>query len=301
MSEPGAYQTYWQCIYRSDDRRRVDEAGFVLTAVGIDHHVGREDHQWSLWVPLALTAPAQRELDQYWLENRPRIAPPLTTVDSGWPGVLGFLLVIWMLPTLEHQFVFGWDWREAGHLHAGRVMAGEWWRTITALTLHGDIAHLIGNSIFGALFGVFLGRNIGSGLAWLLVVICGALGNGLNAVLQPEAFRSVGASTANFAALGLLAAFVWRRGYYRNVRWQRSFAPVAAAIALLAFTGVGGERTDVVAHFTGFGFGLLFGALVAGVDLRRFGTRSQLLAGTAAIALVAGAWWFAGTVWATRA
>jgi rhomboid protease GluP len=289
-------QTYWQCIFRSRNRSRVDEAGFVLTAVGIDNHIGREDDQWSLWVPQEQSTRAEGELERYRRENLPPgAAPTLTTVDSGWPGVFGFLLIIWMLPTLEHNALFGWEWREVGHMQAGLVMGGEWWRTITALTLHGDIAHIIGNSIFGALFGLFLGRSVGSGLGWLLVVISAALGNGLNAWLQPDPFSSVGASTATFAALGLLAAFVWRRGYFRNVRWQRSFAPIAAAIALLAFTGIGGERTDVVAHFTGFAFGILFGLLAAGVELRRLGRHGQLLAGAAALALVLLAWWLAGT------
>jgi rhomboid protease GluP len=296
MTDADEYPTYWHCVLRSDDRRRVDEAGFVLTAVGVDNHIGREEREWSLWVPFDAAERARQQLDHYWLENRPRRPPPvLPAIDSGWPGVLGFLLVIWMLPTLEHQATLGWAWRDAGHMHAGSVMAGEWWRTFTALTLHGDIAHLLGNSIFGALFGVFLGRNVGSGLAWLMVVVCGALGNGLNAWLQPDHFRSVGASTANFAALALLGAFVWRRGYYHNLRWQRSFAPVAAAIALLAFTGVGGERTDVVAHFTGFLFGLLLGAWVGGLPVERIRHAGQLIAGALALGLIALAWWLAGT------
>ena len=56
--------------------------------------------------------------------------------------------------------------------------------------------------------------------------------------VQPEDFRSIGASTATFAAVGIVGAFVWRRGYYRAVDWRRSVAPVFAAIAMLAFTGM---------------------------------------------------------------
>jgi rhomboid protease GluP len=291
----------WHCVLRSQTRAGIDEASFVLTAVGVEHHIGRDGWEWSLWTPDHAYARARQQLEQYRIENLPagRPRPMLPVVDSGWPGVIGFLLVIWMLPTLEAQMVFGWDWREAGHMQAGRVMAGEWWRTITALTLHGDIAHLLGNSIFGGLFGWFLGRTMGSGVGWLLVVLCGALGNGLNAWLQADAFRSVGASTANFAALGLLSAFIWRRGYFRNVRWQRSFAPIAAGIALLAFTGVGGENTDIVAHFTGFTCGIACGVLVARVDLARLGAREQWLAGAAALVLIAIAWLLAGSAGAT--
>ncbi len=288
-------QDFWRCVRRGRHRRPIDDAGFVLTALGIEHHIGFEEGQWCVWVPLELAERAEAELDSYQRENaRGRGPAALTTIDNGWAGVIAFLCVIWALPTLEAHDFFGWAWREAGHMHAGRVMDGEWWRTVTALTLHGDIGHIIGNSVFGALFGFFLGRHMGSGLAWLLVVICGGLGNGLNAWLQADAFRSVGASTATFAAVGLLASFVWRRGYYRNLRWQRSFAPIAAAIALLAFTGIGDETTDVVAHFTGFGFGIVAGQIAARFDVALLGTRGQAVAGAAALGIIALAWILAG-------
>ncbi len=89
---------------------------------------------------------------------------------------------------------------------------------------------------------------------------------------------------------------MWRRGYYRNRDWRRSLAPVFAGIALLAFTGTGGENTDVVAHFTGFAAGALLGAAAAAFDIRRLGVSGQYLAGAAAITLVVTAWWFAGTI-----
>ncbi len=40
--------------------------------------------------------------------------------------------------------------------------------------------------------------------------------------------------------------------------------PLGGGVALLAFLGMGGERTDIFAHFAGFGSGCLFG-LVFGV------------------------------------
>ena len=85
-----------------------------------------------------------------------------------------FLLVIWLLPSLEAAATFGWNWRSIGSMDAGLVASGQWWRTVTALTLHGDLGHLMGNSLFGAVFGMFAGRHLGSGLAWLLVLLCGA-------------------------------------------------------------------------------------------------------------------------------
>jgi membrane associated rhomboid family serine protease len=287
----------WECVLEGP-RGAMTEAGFVLTAVAIEHRIELCGRISRLLVPPSQLAQAMAELESYQQENRPLPGSgySVPTVDGGWAGVLGYLMVIWLQPSLEANQAFGWDWREAGHLQAGLVAAGEWWRCITALTLHGDLGHIVANSLFGSLFGLYVGRYLGSGFGWLLILASGALGNAMNAWIQPDAFSSIGASTASFGALGVSAAFVWRRGYYRNRDWRRSLAPIFAGIALLAFTGTGGENTDVVAHFTGFAAGALLGAAAAAFDIRRLGVSGQYLAGAAAITLVVTAWSFAGTV-----
>jgi len=267
------------------------EASLVLTAVSIDNRIEQDDDDgWALLVPASLAAPAATELQNYRQENRYLPTPPavLPIVDSGWLGVLGYLLVIWMLPWLEENWALAW--REAGNMQAGLVRDGQWWRCVTALTLHADLGHIIGNSLFGAMFGLFVGRYLGSGFGWLLVLVSGTLGNGLNAWIQPDDFRSIGASTATFGALGIGAAYVWRRGYFKGRGWRRSLAPVFAAIALLAYTGVGGENTDVLGHFMGFAAGVTLGVLAATFDVRRLRVSGQCLAGSAALGLIALAW-----------
>lgn len=280
------------CIRRHASRGVLNELSLVLNAVDVAHHIDFDGHEWCLWVALDDVEHANRELDRYRAENQPSAAPaPLPQrIDSGWLGVLGYLLVIWSLPWLENYAPWATDWRGAGVMDAARVGAGEWWRTVTALTLHGDLGHLVANSLFGALFGLYAGRYLGSGLGWLLVLCGGVLGNLVNAWVQPDGFRSLGASTATFAALSLVGAFVWRRGYFRGAGWRRRFAPVFGGIALLAYTGFGGENTDVVAHITGFGSGLLLGVAAAAVDVRRLGASGQLLCGAAALALIGAAW-----------
>lgn len=284
------------CIRSSRARGPLADFALVLTAVSIDHHIDFDGHEWGLWVATEDVAAANEELNRYQHENRPRPVPShqAELVDTGWFGVLGYLLVIWALPTLEASTLFGWDWRELGVMNAGLVKDGEWWRTVTALTLHGDLPHLAANSLFGGAFGLFVGRYLGSGLGWLLVLMAGALGNFTNAWLQADPFRSVGASTATFAALALVGAFVWRKGYMRG-DWRRRFAPVFGGIALLAYTGFGGENTDVMAHVTGFAWGLVLGVAVAILDVRRFGRAGNLICALLAFGLIAGAWAAAGT------
>lgn len=290
MSEPPSADEVWIDLYRHTNPRALNDAAFVLTAVGVTFKVQQWEHEYQLYVPEAQAAFAGEQLTAYFRENaqvRHR-APDSPAVDTGWAGVLGFLLVIWAAPWFESWVL--WDWRNAGVMDAGLVGDGQWWRTITALTLHSGFAHLLGNSAFGALFGSLVARQLGSGVAWLLILSAAAFANLSNAWWQPIGFRSIGASTATFAALGLLAAVIWRRGYFKSTDWRRSFAPIFAAIAMVAFTGVGGENTDVFAHFFGFGWGLVIGVVAARLPMRVLHASNQWLAGGFCVLLVAVAW-----------
>jgi membrane associated rhomboid family serine protease len=171
------------------------------------------------------------------------------------------------------------------------VQAGQWWRAWTALTLHVDAAHLFSNLGGGAWFGFLAARQLGSGRAWLLIVLGAALANGLEAYLGPGSHRAIGASTAVFTALGLMAAHTWRTRRNFTSRWAMRIAPLVAGTVMLGWLGTAGEGTDLVAHAFGFVVGCVLGALVASsaVDakLQRL---PQWLAGSLALLSVVVAW-----------
>ena len=282
-------------VKQSTKRREVMEAALVLSAMEIENYIEQKEFVWYLYVAPDKLEPARTQLHLYTEENRPpaQLAVPFTIVDDGWLGVLAYLTVIWCIPAL--QSYTDADLLALGRLHAEAVWAGELWRPVTALTLHSDIAHILSNSFFGLLFGLFVGRHLGSGVGWLLVLICGAAANLLNAAIQPDQFKAIGASTATFACLGLVPAFGWRRGYFRGKGWARGFAPMFGAIALLAFTGgFGNERVDIVGHLFGFLAGICMGLLVAHIKLDQISKADQQRAGSFAVFLVAIAWMFAG-------
>ena len=105
---------------------------------------------------------------------------------------------------------------------------------------------------------VRLSRLLGSGRAWFLVLCAGSLGNFLNALVQSPDHRSIGASTAVFGAVGLLATI---NMFHFRSNLRRSWSmPIAAALGLLALLGASGENTDIGAHLFGFiaGIGLGF-------------------------------------------
>ena len=285
-------QDPWVDIFRAEDKRQIRDASLVLLAVKVAHRVDMNATAtpWALMVPSAEQARAHHELTSYWQENS---KPPPTQVqvpfvDSGWFGVLGFLAVIWAVPALQgfsdSQLV------EAGVLHSESVRQGEWWRAVTALTLHGGLEHILSNSLFGSLFGFFVARYLGSGVGWLAILGCAAAANLFNALIHPDAFRALGASTANFAALGLAPTLLWRKGAFRQHDWRRSAAPLFAAIAMLAFTGFGSERVDIGGHVFGFVAGVCAGLGLSHIDFSTISRERQQQAGIVAIGLVALSW-----------
>jgi membrane associated rhomboid family serine protease len=283
-------------VFSASTRRPCDERSLVLKAMNIDHLVVERIDGCHLLVPVNEITRARRELALYAAENsQPRAAPlPLPPVDRGLTAALAFPLSILVMFLIEANYAFGRDWISAGESAAGRVWAGEWWRVITALTLHADLAHVVGNAVFGAFFAYLAGQYLGSGAALLELTLAGAAGNAANAFLQTPDHRSIGASTAVFAALGIVAVHAWidRRGWARG--WARRSAPLVGAVALLTYLGTGDGQTDVVAHLTGFLMGACGGFLVAHGTHRV--TRPRTLdagLGVAAGLLIAIAWAFA--------
>lgn len=141
---------------------------------------------------------------------------------------------------------------------------GEWWRPFTALFLHADIPHLAGNVLGGSIFAALVSKAIGPWRAWPLILACGTAGNVLTAWLNyPALFLSIGASSAVFAALGILSGLGIAETLRDRARlpWARITAPVMAGLVLLGWLGSGGPgtHTDVMGHLLGFGSGLAAG------------------------------------------
>jgi membrane associated rhomboid family serine protease len=263
----------------------------VLEARGIPWRKERGNAQWLLSVRTLDAAAAARELNAYRRENvrsSPTVSPP-AAIGGGWFGVASFVAVLLVIAVLAQELAFGIDWLVVGRMDAERLLAGEAWRALTALTLHVDTVHLLSNVAFGTLFTYFVARYLGGGVGWLAILASGVLGNALNGWLTGPDHHSIGASTAVFGALGLLTAYTWRRGFPRGTSLRSRLAPVVAGIALLAYTGTAGENTDLGAHLLGFGVGFLAGLLAARMA-SPLAVRFQLAAGAAAWLLVAGGW-----------
>ncbi len=283
----------WVTVATRLTESRINELALVLTARGVPFQRQLAFGGWELWVPLAMAPAAATELTLYRHENlRQSGARPLEEIGGGRTGVLWYVTVLLAVFFALHTDLLGFDWLRAGRVDAGALLGGEWWRAVTALTLHIELAHLGGNLAFGSFFGYFIGRYFGTGVGWLAVLLSASLGNVVNSWLQSPAHRSIGASTAVFAALGMLVAYTWRRGFLRDTPWRSRIAPIVAGLGLLAFTGTAGENTDLGAHLFGFVAGVVLGlgiAHVVPISWLKSASVQRVCAALAAV-LLAAAW-----------
>ena len=280
--------------------RRARLWALVLASRFIEGRVESGEAGWHLLVPAPTLDDACRELHLFVEENRnwPPLLPPVRPMIENTLPTLSILILLATFHNLTglDLAVMGRhpvDWMEIGNAHSSQILHGEWWRLATALTLHADWLHLFSNLAIGGFFVVYLCRDLGSGLAWSLLLASGMLGNLANAYVQLPSHSSVGSSTAVFAAVGSLGALSLMR--YRHQLRRRWPLPVAAALCLLALLGTEGKQTDLGAHLFGFLFGFILG-LVAELLVGYFGRPRRLA--NALLALLSGsvllaAWWSA--------
>jgi rhomboid protease GluP len=290
-------------VFRSARRAACDERAFVLAAIGIPATIYYDGLQYVLEVEATEAARAVMHLGKYELERRPPPPPPPPppSYPYAWVGCVIYVATLVGIGLMVSNGLWRLDAFDLGALDAGRVQHGQWWRAWTALTLHLDGAHLVANLAAGVWFCYLAAAQIGSGSAWFLIVTGAACANLLEGLLGPPTHLSVGASTAVFTALGLLAAHSWQLRSSYTQRWAVRWAPLVGGVVLLGWfgSGGGGEETataavtqiDIVAHAAGFGVGCILGALAARPALQAVLNRvPQWLSGLAALGSIAIAW-----------
>ncbi|MEQ1860138.1 MAG: rhomboid family intramembrane serine protease [Chthoniobacteraceae bacterium] len=281
LAEVGRYAKFSQ----------AQERGLVAAALEVAYWVKREGRGFVLYVEPPQQARVAEELAKFETENAQRHAqkaPPEAALPK--LDTLPLFVAAWVTCMFWAAQNFAPEsWIDLGDANNRAILTGQWWRTITALTLHGDLSHFMANLFFGLLFAGFLLPRFGGGFTWLGFVLAGAAGNALNAAFyRSENHSTIGASTAVFGALGMLVAreFLarWRSPAKRN--WWHLIIPLGGGLALLAWLGSGGEdepRIDLMAHFWGFAAGLVLGFV-------QIPPRTQRIAAALALALPVIAW-----------
>lgn len=207
-------------------------------------------------------AAARSHVAAYFRENRTS-HHPLPALPAGPSGfttpaafvIMGLLAAIHMGIDMSGT---RWDHILSYGASSMFIRQGETFRAVTALFLHSDTTHLLGNLAGILLFAGPVIRLSGYGTGPFFLLFAGTCGNLINAGFHGNALLSIGASTAVMAAAGGLSAFqMMLKGPLRK---RDRVLPLIAGATLMAFLSHG-ENTDVWAHMFGFLCGLSAGVL----------------------------------------
>lgn len=269
----------------------------VLVSQGIEAMIERdaESGAWRLVVEAPDYPRAIGAIRQYHAENRQRRwqqTLPWTGLVFDWRCIVPILIFVCLFVV---EAMGRADLSRLGMMNNTLVHQGQWWRLFTAVTLHGDLAHLAANVTTGlVLIGLAMGVY-GAGLGLLVSFLAGVGGNLAGLWLYSSAHRGLGASGMIMGALGLLAAqwlVLLKHGLTPRQLAIRGMLSGAFLFILLGFSPQ--ENVDVLAHVVGFITGFMLGGALAFMPQR---WRSNGWVDNLASLLFFGggsvAWWFA--------
>lgn len=183
-------------------------------------------------------------------------------------GMMGLCVLAWlagvlagmdpMTPTPDSLY-------GAGGNATSAVQAGESWRLLTAMFLHGGAVHLALNmyALWGA--GRLLTRWGGNRGFLLVYLASGLAGGALSLHFAAQLHVSVGASGAVFGVAGAVSAILLRSGgRYPIAQRSQLITSMAIFIGYSLFYGFTNSGIDNAAHLGGLVAGVLLGLLMAG-------------------------------------
>jgi membrane associated rhomboid family serine protease len=261
---PSSEQSSERKIAQVSDPSLLNTYSLVLSAAGITHRIQyiAADHI-EIYVAAKQQERALYELAAYDSENRNW--PPSPQPDAFVPSframssvVIGSLIFIY---GLSGDWSLQSKWFQKGAGDSTAILNNlELYRLITPLTLHADIVHLLGNCFLGGFLLHFFFHLTGNGIGLFALLVTATLANFINVAVHGPGHLFVGFSTAVFSVIGMFCTISFAMQTRRFT--LHFFMPVMSGLALLAFLGSSGERTDLGAHLFGLLCGLVFGNFV---------------------------------------
>ena len=248
-------------IFENLSADQADTYRLVLSSSGILYRSRKGNHGWDILVNDTDCEKSINTIEQYLKENQD-FRPTDESLHHEYHKTFTGLWVSAILLAFHVAITISNDSdilvRTYGS-SAFYILRGELYRSVTSLMIHASAAHLAGNMLGIAIFGTAVCTITGWGVGWFMILATGISGNLMNAVLYKTGHISIGASTAVFGAVGILAAHQFFKKFRLPGQRMRAWLPLGAGLALLSILG-SGEHTDLTAHLFGFMAGLILGA-----------------------------------------
>lgn len=139
-----------------------------------------------------------------------------------------------------------------GGFYPPAILAGEWWRFITATLLHGSPSHLFNNVAGLLIFGNLLEPVIGSPRLFILYIVSALAGLGLSYFMLPTGM-TFGASTIDYGLIGAYLALILilRYRYDRQTFFREFRGAVIFVILFIGWNSLESATINVWAHIGG--------------------------------------------------
>lgn len=279
-------------LFSCENSKRADLIGLVLASQDIVHLTQKEKENYVILVKDRDRKKAVRSMHLYFKENRFfRIRKQIEAFPlSSFYSVPVF--VIMALLTLIHVAVYRYQVHDGMVLHFGAsalyILQDDTFRAITALFLHADGKHLLGNLAGLIIFAAPLLSITGFGSGPFLLLLTGTCGNLINAFAYRTAHLSIGASTAVMGAAGLLVAHQMLSRKHK-LSLNTLMPLISGAVLVSLFSQ--GENTDVWAHVFGFLSGICCGLFFLPANrLVRFKSKEPLFLFLTVVIVIAAFW-----------
>ena len=164
-----------------------------------------------------------------------------------WANGVGYVL----------QILSGHAFTSLGAKVNSKIAAGQIYRLVTPVVLHGGLMHLAVNCMSLNTLGPAVERQFGRDQFWAVYLASAVGGNFLSYKFCPN--DAVGASSAIFGLVGAMGVYLQRHNDLFGDRGQRMLENLIGSVAVNAAFGMMSKRIDNYAHLGGF----LAGGLVA--------------------------------------
>ena len=291
-------------IIPAQNKQVALEWSAVLESQGIEYELQRDPDDGTLiflFINEDVFTKAMCQIDAY-EHDRPffeRFRELFTATSEPVKFNIAFPVIVFSAMLISFYFICGPSennslWYSKGMLSVDFFHRNEWWRPVTALTLHADFAHVAGNVLFFLIFGTAAVMQAGGGTVLFFSVLSGIMGNLCTLYLFGDrVYNALGFSTSVFGLLGILAAL----RLMQNVRVKRisSFyfwIPLVAAVAVFGLTGTS-AGSDIAGHSFGFVWGAVFGVLIHFLIKFKQSRLFQFIVYVGLAVILLGSWYFA--------
>ncbi|MEN6408396.1 MAG: rhomboid family intramembrane serine protease [Anaerolineaceae bacterium] len=184
--------------------------------------------------------------------NIPTVKPRVTYI------LMGICIVVYLLQMLS-QLALGGDLPLAiGAKINSYILAGQIWRLVTPMFLHGSILHIAFNMYALYAIGLALEQQYGYARYLALFLLSGFAGNVASFLFSPNA--SVGSSTAIFGLLAAQGVFVWQNRRFFGDRAKSILINTVTIAGINLILGLT-PGIDNWGHLGGLVGGVIFAAL----------------------------------------